>query len=193
MRLLRLAQQRKAKTGSAATVLPYKFQGAQQVRAEEAAGIEGDRQGKTLPPIRELPEPWRSNACYQRSRILANRLQQGRPLRNWEIPLIEGVAKRLGRMTPEELSAQGKRMFHMRGGYALYSSANGYKRMPAMRREVVRKQDLSVWLAQGKGSETASTDDSFNFFGRHDLQQFDLWQSSQRRAAKLVESSPVAL
>jgi len=62
-----------------------------------------------------------------------------------------------------------------------------------MRGEVVREQDLQVWVAQGKRPETASTDDSINFFGRHDLQQFDLWQSSQRRAAKLVESSPVAL
>jgi hypothetical protein len=46
VRLLRLAPQRKAKTGSAATVLPYNSQGVQQVRAEEAAGIEGDRQAE---------------------------------------------------------------------------------------------------------------------------------------------------
>jgi hypothetical protein len=51
--------------------------------------------------------------------IRAKRRQEGRPVRDWETPLIEGVAKRLGRMTVEELSAMGKRMFHTRGGKAV--------------------------------------------------------------------------
>ena len=40
-------------------------------------------------------------------------------MRDWEVPLIEGVAKRVGRMSPEELSEQGRRMFHVRGGKAV--------------------------------------------------------------------------
>jgi hypothetical protein len=96
-------------------------------------GLKAIDRRKTLPPISELPEPWRSSACNQHSRILAKRRRQGRPLRNWEIPLIEGVAKRLGRMTPEELSAQGKRMFHQRGGYAVQRKYRSENRDPLAR------------------------------------------------------------
>ena len=42
----------------------------------------------------------------------------------------------------------------------MYSFEHGYECLPTMRGEVVREQDLSVWLAQDKGTETTSARES---------------------------------
>lgn len=71
--------------------------------------------------------------------IWAKRRHQGRPVRYWEVPLIEGVAKRVGRMSPEELSEHGRRMFHVRGGKAVQRRYRSENRDPLGRARHILK------------------------------------------------------
>jgi hypothetical protein len=69
--------------------------------------------------IDELPEPQRSKARYWLSYLVEKRKRKGRPIRAWEWPVLQGVAKRLARSTADELSALGRRMRATLGGYAV--------------------------------------------------------------------------
>lgn len=66
-----------------------------------------------------MEEPTRSRARHWFFHIRQKRKLEGRPIRDWEWPILQGVAKRLARSTPEELSAWGRRNLARLGGYTV--------------------------------------------------------------------------
>jgi hypothetical protein len=86
---------------------------------------------KTLPPTDELPEPWRSRA-WQWSTYLFDKWRRERgPVPDWAKPILEGIAKRLGRTTREDRVAWSRWMRAKKGGLHSQRQARRQGRDPA--------------------------------------------------------------
>ena len=96
-------------------------------------GFETLDRRRTLPPIDELPEPWRSESYKWRSYLFAKWRRERGPVPDWARPILEGVAKRLGRTRREDRIAWSRWMRAKKGGLHSQRRARMEGRDPAAR------------------------------------------------------------
>ena len=79
-------------------------------------GLETLDRRNTLPPIDELPEPWRSQARQWSSNLFDKWRRERGPVPDWAKPILEGIAKRLGQTSREDRIAWSRWMRATKGG-----------------------------------------------------------------------------
>jgi hypothetical protein len=79
-------------------------------------GFETLKRRGTLPPTDELPEPWRSRTRQWSSYLFDKWKRERGPVPDWAKPILEGIAKRLGRTNSEDRKAWSHWMRAKKGG-----------------------------------------------------------------------------
>jgi len=94
-------------------------------------GFETLKKRRTLPATDELPEPWRGRTRQWSSYLFKKwRRERGR-VPDWAKPILEGIAKRLGRTTQEDRLAWSRWMRAKKGGLHSQRQARRQGRDPA--------------------------------------------------------------